>query len=108
MSMREELHTRNEHNILLEVQHPFIINLRGTLQDTTNIYMVMDFVPGGELFALLQKSQVSRPTEPVRSRRLCVLIVNVRASRIPSPNFTPLKSCLHSSTSTRKISSIEI
>lgn len=56
--MKQESHTRNEQLILQAVQHPFIINLWGTFQDTANLYMVMDFVPGGELFTLLRRSNV--------------------------------------------------
>ena len=57
--MKQESHTRNEQMMLQAVQHPFIINLWGTFQDTANLYMVMDFVPGGELFTLLRRSNVS-------------------------------------------------
>ena len=57
--MKQESHTRNEQMMLQAVQHPFIINLWGTFQDTANLYMVMDFVPGGELFTLLRKVNVS-------------------------------------------------
>ncbi|KAI0001038.1 kinase-like domain-containing protein [Russula vinacea] len=52
-------HTNNEQQMLLAVQHPFIINLWGSFQDATNLYMVMDFVPGGELFTLLRRSNSS-------------------------------------------------
>lgn len=52
-------HTNNEQKMLENVQHPFIINLWGTFQDPSNLYMVMDFVPGGELFTLLRRSNVS-------------------------------------------------
>jgi serine/threonine protein kinase len=52
-------HTNNEQQMLESVQHPFIINLWGTFQDSANLYMVMDFVPGGELFTLLRRSNVS-------------------------------------------------
>ncbi|THH26720.1 hypothetical protein EUX98_g7469 [Antrodiella citrinella] len=56
-------HTRNEQAMLQSVQHPFIINLWGTFQDASNLYMVMDFVPGGELFTLLRRS--NRFPDPV-------------------------------------------
>ena len=52
-------HTNNEQQMLGAVQHPFIINLWGTFQDSANLYMVMDFIPGGELFTLLRRSNVS-------------------------------------------------
>jgi len=52
-------HTNNEKTLLEAVQHPFIVNLWGAFQDTSNLYMVMDFVPGGELFSLLRRSGAS-------------------------------------------------
>ncbi|KAF9005800.1 kinase-like protein [Hymenopellis radicata] len=54
--MKQVEHTNNEARILDLVQCPFIINIWGTFQDTANLYMVMDFVPGGELFTLLRRS----------------------------------------------------
>ncbi|KIM58350.1 hypothetical protein SCLCIDRAFT_1218700, partial [Scleroderma citrinum Foug A] len=53
---RQVEHTNNEKTLLEVVQHPFIINLWGAFQDASNLYMVMDFVPGGELFSLLRRS----------------------------------------------------
>ncbi|OBZ72827.1 cAMP-dependent protein kinase type 1 [Grifola frondosa] len=61
--MNQESHTRNEQMVLEAVQHPFVINLWGTFQDSANLYMVMDFIPGGELFALLRRS--NRFPDPV-------------------------------------------
>lgn len=57
-------HTNNEKTLLEAVQHPFVVNLWGAFQDTTNLYMVMDFVPGGELFTLLRRSNVSMSCFP--------------------------------------------
>ena len=51
-------HTNNEKTILEAIQHPFIVNLWGAFQDDSNLYMVMDYVPGGELFTLLRRSNV--------------------------------------------------
>jgi len=56
--MKQIEHTNNEQQMLASVQHPFIINLWGVFQDSGNLYMVMDFVPGGELFTLLRRSNV--------------------------------------------------
>jgi len=61
--MKQVEHTNNEQSMLSCVQHPFIINLWGVFQDTGNLYMVMDFVPGGELFTLLRRS--NRFPDPV-------------------------------------------
>ncbi|KAJ7125300.1 kinase-like protein [Mycena epipterygia] len=63
VKMKQVEHTNNEQRMLECVQHPFIINLWGYFQDTANLYMVMDFVPGGELFTLLRRS--NRFPDPV-------------------------------------------
>ncbi|KAI0997656.1 cAMP-dependent protein kinase type 2 [Podosphaera aphanis] len=55
--MKQVEHTNDERSMLQEVKHPFLITLWGTFQDAKNLYMVMDFVEGGELFSLLRKSQ---------------------------------------------------
>jgi protein kinase A len=61
VKMKQVEHTNDERKMLSEVKHPFLITLWGTFQDSKNLYMVMDFVEGGELFSLLRKSGVSVP-----------------------------------------------
>jgi protein kinase A len=56
--LKQVEHTNNEKLILEQVQHPFLVNLWGTFQDSANLYMVMDYVVGGELFSILRKTQV--------------------------------------------------
>ena len=73
-------HTNNEQQMLLSVQHPFIINLWGSFQDATNLYMVMDFVPGGELFTLLRRSNVRLLPPALSVSPLSLLI-----QRFPDP-----------------------
>ena len=58
VKMKQVEHTNDERRMLQKVKHPFLITLWGTFQDSKNLYMVMDFVEGGELFSLLRKSQV--------------------------------------------------
>lgn len=59
--LKQVEHTNNEKHILEAVANPFLVNLWGTFQDDANLYMVMDYVPGGELFSVLRKSKVSAP-----------------------------------------------
>lgn len=53
-------HTRNERRLLVNVHNPFIVNVWGAFQDPSNLYIVMDYVAGGELFALLRRARVSK------------------------------------------------
>jgi len=55
LRLKQVEHLRSEKDILLKVAHPFIVSLYATFQDTANLYMVMEFVPGGELFTQLRK-----------------------------------------------------
>ncbi|KAK6358289.1 camp-dependent protein kinase catalytic subunit [Orbilia blumenaviensis] len=57
VKMKQVEHTNDERRMLQRVKHPFLITLWGTFQDAKNLYMVMDFIEGGELFSLLRKSQ---------------------------------------------------
>ncbi len=61
VKMKQVEHTNDERRMLGRVKQPFCITLWGTFQDSKNLYMVMDFVEGGELFSLLRKSQVGSP-----------------------------------------------
>ncbi|KAG8883610.1 camp-dependent protein kinase catalytic subunit [Tulasnella sp. 331] len=54
--LKQVEHTNSEREMLHRARHPFLVNLWGTFQDDQNLYMVMDFVAGGELFSLLRKS----------------------------------------------------
>lgn len=59
VKMKQVEHTNDERRMLQRCRHPFLVTLWGTWQDSRNLYMVMDFIEGGELFSLLRKSQVS-------------------------------------------------
>ena len=56
--LKQMNHTNSERKMLMQVVHPFIVNLWGTFQDTYYLYMVMDFIPGGELFSILKAKKV--------------------------------------------------
>ncbi|KAI0657734.1 kinase-like protein [Cubamyces menziesii] len=60
---KEELRVCREQSVLQAVRHPFIVNLWAAFQDSDNLYMVMEFVRGGELGTLLRRS--ARFPEPV-------------------------------------------
>lgn len=55
--MRQVEHTNDERRMLKLVEHPFLIRMWGTFQDSRSLFMVMDYIEGGELFSLLRKSQ---------------------------------------------------
>ncbi|KAJ1652479.1 cAMP-dependent protein kinase catalytic subunit [Dispira simplex] len=50
-------HVNNERQILGLCKSPFLVSLLGAFQDNVNLYMVMEYVVGGELFTYLRKYQ---------------------------------------------------
>ncbi|KAJ3114711.1 camp-dependent protein kinase catalytic subunit [Phlyctochytrium bullatum] len=53
--MKQVEHTVNEKNILERLRHPFLVSMLGTFQDSANIYFVLEYVQGGELFSYLRR-----------------------------------------------------
>lgn len=43
-------HTKTERNVLEFIHHPFIVSLRFAFQTNANLYLVLDYCSGGELF----------------------------------------------------------
>lgn len=54
--MKQVEHVKNEKNILLEIRHPFIVNLLWCSRDNKAIYMLFEYVCGGELFSYLRNA----------------------------------------------------
>ncbi|KAF8337569.1 kinase-like domain-containing protein [Cantharellus anzutake] len=54
--LRQVKHVVAERNILARIQHPFIVDLYATFQDHLNVYMLLSYVPGGELFSHLRRA----------------------------------------------------
>jgi len=47
-------HVKNEKKILQCVHFPFLVTMKFYFKDNANLYMALDFVPGGEMFSHLQ------------------------------------------------------
>ncbi|CAB0019529.1 unnamed protein product [Nesidiocoris tenuis] len=54
--LKQVEHVKNEKEILSDIKHPFIVNLWYHFHDTNYLYMVFDYVSGGELFSYLRNS----------------------------------------------------
>jgi protein kinase A len=77
LRLKQVEHVMNEKNILLGLTHPFIVNLWASFQDMGALYLVMEFVQGGEVFSHLRK--FGRFSNEVRSKRtfFCVFCVTI-------------------------------
>jgi serine/threonine protein kinase len=52
---KQRLHAMTERNILSKIDNPFIVKLHYAFQTKEKLFLVMDYVRGGELFHLLRK-----------------------------------------------------
>lgn len=59
--LRQVEHVNAERFILARIRHPFIVDLYATFQDTLNIYMLLAYIPGGELFSHLRRAHRFSP-----------------------------------------------
>eukprot|EP00053_Salpingoeca_punica_P012804 m.115114 g.115114 ORF g.115114 m.115114 type:complete len:763 (-) comp16043_c0_seq2:2612-4900(-) len=53
LKVRDRLRTKTERDILVAVQHPFIVHLHYAFQTEGKLYLIMDFLKGGDLFTRL-------------------------------------------------------
>jgi hypothetical protein len=54
---------------MLEVDSPWLVNLAATLRDDRSVYMMLEAVMGGELFAYLQVGAPRRRGDSFRAGR---------------------------------------
>ncbi|WWD19493.1 hypothetical protein CI109_103954 [Kwoniella shandongensis] len=54
--LKQVEHINSERMILERVRHPFVVELYSTYQDQLNVYMLLSYIPGGELFSHLRRA----------------------------------------------------
>lgn len=48
-------HVRAERDILVEADHQWVVKMYYSFQDVMNLYLIMEFLPGGDMMTLLMK-----------------------------------------------------
>lgn len=55
VSMMQTEHVVYEKKVLQSIDFPFLVNYRYHFKDNANLFLVLEFIPGGEMFTNLQK-----------------------------------------------------
>ncbi|KAG8588705.1 hypothetical protein GDO81_006068 [Engystomops pustulosus] len=55
LKVRDRVRTKMERDILAEVNHPFVVRLHYAFQTEGKLYLILDFLRGGDLFTRLSK-----------------------------------------------------
>jgi hypothetical protein len=55
IKLKQTEHMMNEKAILDVIEHPFLVNMTASFQDKSKLYLVMEYVAGGEFFTYLRR-----------------------------------------------------
>ncbi|KAK7903987.1 hypothetical protein WMY93_016594 [Mugilogobius chulae] len=55
LKVRDRVRTKMERDILADVNHPFVVRLHYAFQTEGKLYLILDFLRGGDLFTRLSK-----------------------------------------------------
>ena len=72
-SEEQEEHTKTERIILEKIHNPFVISLKFSFQTERNLFLITDFVNGGEIYYLLQEK--GKFSEELTKFYICELII---------------------------------
>lgn len=53
VAQKQQMNVINEKNVMLQCSHPFILKLYQTFKDPRKLYMLLEFIQGGELFSVI-------------------------------------------------------
>ncbi|KAH9253375.1 hypothetical protein BASA81_008726 [Batrachochytrium salamandrivorans] len=73
LNRRQIGHVNSERLILQSISHPFVLSLWRTFQNSKNVFMVLEFIQGGELFSRVLESKGGLPASHARFYAACVV-----------------------------------
>ncbi|KAJ1812190.1 hypothetical protein LPJ75_003767 [Coemansia sp. RSA 2598] len=76
LKRRQITFTMTERSILSEVQHPFIVKLYYAFQSNSKLYLIMEYVAGGELFTHMAKERIFTEDQAVFYAAQLVLAIS--------------------------------
>lgn len=69
LKIKDRVRSTNERNILADVENPFIVKLHYAFQTPGKLYLILDFLRGGDLFTRLSKEVRRRKANASDERR---------------------------------------
>jgi serine/threonine protein kinase len=87
---RHEEHVQNEWKILSSLNHPFIVKLYSGFRTRQNIYFVMEYVPGGDLYEMIKSvGRLSNATARHYAAEILLILEYLQSLRIAHRDLKP-------------------
>eukprot|EP01147_Barroeca_monosierra_P005054 gene5054-6966_t len=98
LKVRDRFRTKAERDILASIRHPFIVHMHYAFQTEGKLYIIMDFLRGGDLFTRLN-NEVMFTEQDVRFylAELCLALEHVHSLGIIYRDLKPENILLHAS-----------
>ena len=88
---RQEGHLKNEVEVLSSISQPFIAQLYNVFQDEESIYLLMDYVCGGEMLTLIRTSgHLSEPLTQFYAAEVVCALEYLHSRRIAHRDLKPV------------------
>ena len=55
---KQEAHTKTERDLMVKINCPFIVNIKSAFQDSSKLYLVSEFLQGGDMFFHLHDGKI--------------------------------------------------
>ena len=55
---KQQNHTKTERDLMVKINSPFIVNIKTAFQDEANLYLVSEFMQGGDMFFHMHDGQI--------------------------------------------------
>ena len=55
----QQNHTKTERDLMVRINSPFIVNIKSAFQDNNNLYLVSEFMQGGDMFFHMHDNQTN-------------------------------------------------
>jgi protein kinase X len=83
-------HIISERTILRSISHPFIVSLQGSFQDQTSLYLILEYIPGGEFFSYLRRrGKLAAPEAMFYSAQIVSIFEYLHQFRIAYRDLKP-------------------
>ena len=55
---KQQNHTKTERDLMVKINSPFVVNIKSAFQDMNNLYLVSEFMQGGDMFFHMHDGQI--------------------------------------------------